>query len=145
MENAPPLDVITCRNVLCAVDLSPEQSEHALSWSAALAEEYGAKLTLVHATPSVESRPAKYFDTEMFQSLVSHAREEIDKLQAKLGTNAHVCIEGGDPAAVVRYAAEQHEADILVIGRGSAGEGFGRLRTHAYAIIRHSPCPVVSV
>ena len=145
MENAPPLDVITCKNVLCAVDLNPVQSEHALSWAAALAEEYGAKLTLVHAAPAVESRPAKYFDSEMFQSMIASAREEIDKLQAKLGTSAEVCIEGGDPAAVVRNVAERHESDILVIGRGSAAEGFGRLRTHAYAIIRHSPCPVVSV
>jgi len=145
MENAPPLDVITCKNVLCAVDLSPVQSEHALGWAAALADEYGAKLTLVHATPSVESRPAKYIDAEMHQSLVAGAREEIVKLQAKVGTSAEVCIEGGDPATVVRNAAEQYEADILVIGRGSAAEGFGRLRTHAYAIIRHSPCPVVSV
>ncbi len=145
MENAPPLDVINCRNVLCAVDLSPVQSEHALGWAAALADEYGAKLTVVHATPAMESRPAKYYDSEMFQSLVARAKEEIGKLQAKLGTSAEVCIEGGDPSAVVRNAAEQHEADILVIGRGSAAEGFGRLRTHAYAIIRHSPCPVVSV
>lgn len=145
MENAPPLDVIACKNILCAVDLSPEQSEHALGWASNLAEEYGAKLTLVHATPAVESRPAKYYDSDLFQSLVASARAEIDKLQAKLGTSAEVCIEGGDPAAVVRLVAEQQEADILVIGRGSAAEGFGRLRTHAYAIIRHSPCPVVSV
>jgi len=32
-----------------------------------------------------------------------------------------------------------------VIARGSAAGGFGRLRTHAYSIIRQSPCPVVSV
>jgi nucleotide-binding universal stress UspA family protein len=145
MENAPPLDVISCKNILCAVDLSPAQSEHALNWAAALAAEYGAKLTLVHATPAVESRPAKYFDSEMFQTLIAGAREDLDKLQEKLGTSAEVYIEGGDPAAVVRKAAEHLEADLLVIGRGSAAEGFGRLRTHAYAIIRHSPCPVVSV
>jgi hypothetical protein len=36
-------------------------------------------------------------------------------------------------------------ADLLVIGRGSAAGMFGRLRTNAYAIIRQSPCPVVSV
>ena len=106
LENAPPVDVITCKNVLCAVDLSPVQSEHALSWAASLAEQYGAKLTLVHATPAVESRPAKYFDSEMHRSLVARAREEIHKLQAKLGTSAEVYIEGGDPATVVRCAVE---------------------------------------
>jgi len=36
-------------------------------------------------------------------------------------------------------------ADLLVIGRGSASGVFGRLRTNAYAIIRQSPCPVLSI
>jgi len=145
METAPPLDVITCRNVLCAVDLNCPQSEHALGWAAQLAEEYGAKLMLVHATPAIESWPAKYYDKEMAQSFGAAAREEINNMQTRLGTSADVCIEAGDPATVVRYVAEKQEADMLVIGRGSASGGFGRLRTNAYAIIRHSPCPVVSV
>jgi hypothetical protein len=33
----------------------------------------------------------------------------------------------------------------VIIGRGSAAGDFGRLRTNSYAIIRQSPCPVVSV
>ncbi len=144
MEAAPPLEVIGCRNVLCGVDLSSEQCEHTVTWAASMAEEYGAKLALVHATPAVETWPAKAFDTEMAQSFMAAAREEITKLQAKLGTNAMVCIAGGDPATVIKHAAEQHESDVLVIGRGSS-EGFNRLRTNAYGIIRQSPCPVISV
>jgi nucleotide-binding universal stress UspA family protein len=46
---------------------------------------------------------------------------------------------------VASRAAQAHNADLLVIGRGSAAGLFGRLRTNAYAIIRQSPCPVVSV
>jgi len=46
---------------------------------------------------------------------------------------------------VVCRTAERVQADLLVIGRGSAAGIFGRLRTNAYAIIRQSPCPVVSV
>ena len=143
MEQAPPLEAITCRNVLCAIDLGP-QSEHTLAFANRLADEYGAALTIVHATPAVEARPARYLDTELFVSFVQQAKAEIAKLQEKVGSKAQVCIEGGDPAAVVRYSAEQHHADALVIARGSAGH-FGRLRTHAYSIIRQSPCPVISV
>jgi nucleotide-binding universal stress UspA family protein len=144
LEDAPPMEVISCRNVLCGVDLSSDQCEHAITWAATLAEEYGAKLTLVHATPAIETWPAKAYDGEMAQSFLVAAREEIAKLQTKLGTNAVVCIHGGDPAVVIRQAAEQHETDVLVIGRGSS-EGFNRLRTNAYGIIRQSPCPVISV
>jgi hypothetical protein len=45
----------------------------------------------------------------------------------------------------VRGAAEHHEADLVIIGRGKLLSTFGRLRTHAYAIIRDSPCPVLSL
>jgi hypothetical protein len=45
----------------------------------------------------------------------------------------------------VSEIARTEEANQLVIARGAVTEGLGRLRTHAYAIIRSSPCPVVSV
>ena len=35
--------------------------------------------------------------------------------------------------------------DLILIGRGMLHETMGRLRTHAYGIIRHAPCPVLSV
>ena len=48
-------------------------------------------------------------------------------------------------AQAIRQTALDREADLLVIARGSAAEGFGRLRKHAYDLIRDSPCPTVSV
>jgi nucleotide-binding universal stress UspA family protein len=46
---------------------------------------------------------------------------------------------------VVREEALQHGADLILIGRGTLHGTLGRLRTHAYGIIRHAPCPVLSV
>jgi hypothetical protein len=45
----------------------------------------------------------------------------------------------------VTEEARQEAADLIVIGRGSIQTTLGRLRTHAYAIVQRSPCPVVSV
>jgi hypothetical protein len=39
----------------------------------------------------------------------------------------------------------RHGADLVVIGRGVLNGTLGRLRTHAYGIIRQSPSPVLSV
>jgi len=46
---------------------------------------------------------------------------------------------------VVDAAAEALHADLLVIGRGSTPRAHGHLPTNAYAIVRGSKCPVVTV
>jgi len=46
---------------------------------------------------------------------------------------------------VVTTAAEATSADLLVIGRGSTPRAHGHLPTNAYAIVRQSTCPVVTI
>jgi hypothetical protein len=77
--------------------------------------------------------------------LFNVAREELAKLQTGAGTNLEAVLEGGDVARVVRRAAEENHADLVVIGRGLIHEQFGRMRTHVYSIIREASCPVISV
>jgi nucleotide-binding universal stress UspA family protein len=54
-------------------------------------------------------------------------------------------VECADPASFVRDVADKSYVDVLVIGRSPDLGLLGRLRTHAYAIIREAPCPVISV
>jgi nucleotide-binding universal stress UspA family protein len=135
---------LDCRSMMCAVDLTPE-SVHLIRYAADLAHEYRAKLRLVHAVSVTEARPQKYLDTEFNQFLFQAAREEIAKLQEEARTNLELCLDGGSVSTVVRAAALHHNADLVVIGRGKLQEILGRLRTNAYAIIRDSSCPVLSV
>jgi nucleotide-binding universal stress UspA family protein len=144
LEQAPPLEAIAFRNILCALDLSPN-SERALSWAARLAREHLAKLAVVHAVPEITALPARYMDAGFSSMLAQKARDEITALLEKMKSEGEVVIGWGDPAKAVRTAAEEIKADLVIIARGSAAEGLGRLRTHAYGIIRNSPCPVVSV
>jgi nucleotide-binding universal stress UspA family protein len=143
MENAPPLDDIATRHVMCALDLTAKSSD-VLQVGAQLAEEYGAKLTLVHAVPGSEAIPERILDCELRRHLLAQAREQLTGLCAKAGVKAALCTESGDVAAVVERCARSNGADLLVIGR-TQHTGFGRLRTHSYAIIRQSPCPVLSI
>jgi nucleotide-binding universal stress UspA family protein len=131
LEDAPAAQNIPIGNILCAVDLGP-QSSKTLFWAARLAQEFGAHLTLLHVTSCGPGVPPA-------------AGEELRRLQGFVGAEAELAIEAGEPAHVICAAAERLRADVLVIGRGSAAGVFGRLRTNAYAIIRQSPCPVVSV
>ena len=130
---------------MVAVDLCPAQALKAMSWGAKFAEQCHAQLIIAHAYPSLEGRSGEYFDPNWRDYFTNIAREEISKMQSKLGIEHELVLEGGDIPQVVCGLAQQREADVLVIGRGSAAGMFGRLRANAYAIIRQSPCPVVSV
>jgi nucleotide-binding universal stress UspA family protein len=144
MEDVPRVESLAFRNIVCALDLGP-QSRKTLGWAAEIAKEFEARLVLVHANPCIESRPGEYFDHELASDLAKSARAELEKLSEEAGAKAEIFVQGGDAPHVVCRAAEKLKADLLVIGRGSAAGLIGRLRMNAYAIIRESPCPVVSV
>ena len=130
------------REILCAVDLGA-QSSQTLCWAALLARDLGAHLSLVHVTASPGSTDASA--AEWHQNLRSTAELELRRLREFVNADADLLVESGEAPHAICSAAARIPADLLVIGRGSAAGVFGRLRTNAYAIIRQSPCPVVSV
>lgn len=141
----PPLEDITYRRILCAAGLD-QQSACALHWAAFLAGEYQAELGIVHAVPAVEAAaPARFLDEEFSASLKSEARKRIMTMAGAINTKAAIFIEAGEPARVVADVAQRFGADLLVIGRHARAGLAGHLRHNAYAILRESPCPVLSV
>jgi len=126
LEQAPPLDKLEFRNFVCAVNLDAHGRkvfESALEF----ADEYRANLTVVHAAGSVG---------------VAEARRRLEEM---VEAKASIVVEPGEVAQIVANTASRIPADMLVIGRSPSPGVFGRLRTHAYPIIRQSPCPVISV
>jgi nucleotide-binding universal stress UspA family protein len=61
------------------------------------------------------------------------------------GTQGAVLVEQGDIPDHVEKAARRLAADLVLIGRSSDAGVFGRLRKNSYAIIRQTPCAVISV
>ena len=123
-----------------------------MKWAGDFAKAYGAQLNIVHAVPFVVPTAWEYNFPNLQQELVDwsrqridNIRQRIDSIQASLSLGAQVNVVMGEPARVVREAAEAAHGDLLVIGRSIPDGLVGRLRTHAYPIIRQSPCPVISV
>ena len=131
------------RSMLCAVDLEAKNVP-LIRNAANLASDFEAKLRLVHAIPEAERRMETHFDVDYRRFLFETAQEKLREMQAEAGTALDVCMESGSVAKVVRAAAEHHQADLVVIGRGVLQEPLGRLRTNTYAVIRESICPVLS-
>lgn len=144
-ESAPPLEEIHCRKILCSVDLS-EHSRDILAWAAWLAGEYQASLGIVHATVGAEALTAGWHLREEFAHYaVTQAQLRVDALQRDVGTAAQVFINPGAPKTVVAAAASEFQADLLVIGRHEKAGLVGDLFPNANAIVRESPCPVISI
>jgi nucleotide-binding universal stress UspA family protein len=139
-----PAQHVLPENIMAAVELS-SLTTPLLTAYAGLARDFNAKLRLVHAVPTADDDLVSGMDGDFRRFLIGSARRQIAQLQAEAGTNFEVCLEVGPVSKVVRAAALHHDADLVVISRGTLHETLGQLRTNAYAIIRDSPCPVLSL
>lgn len=144
LEDVPEAEDIRVRTVGAAIDLGPA-SERVLAYGGEMAKACGAKLVILHATPSVEGLSGEYFEPNWRERFAEEAGRRIEDLQKAAGTSAEVIFDAGDAAICVCDMAKKNNLDLLVIGRGSTAGVFGRIRAHSYSIIRQSPCPVVSV
>ena len=142
-SDASPTASATPHRIACAVDLG-KQSGAVLSWTMGLCREFGAPLDAIHVISSLDPRLEDYYlSPEWRAQLINDAKDEVQLLMEKAGTDGEIHIEIGPIAAAVADAAERLQANLLVIGRDSRAGG--RLPTNAYAIVRESPCPVLSV
>ena len=146
VEEIAPYDRRPYRHVGCAVDLS-DHSQKVLCWAAQFAAAYEAKLSVIHAIQGIDVHGAyeEFFTPEMHKLLLENARENVEDLVEKLSAKANVLVESGNPERVIPAFAKDEKVDLLVIGRSADHGLLGRLRTHAYSLIRTSPCPVISV
>jgi nucleotide-binding universal stress UspA family protein len=129
--------------IAVAVDLR-EHSEKVLRWASCFGQAYNSELVLIHAAPSLEVS-GQYMGAEWRSGLIQMATEEADKLLQRAGVEAELVIDTGDVTRYVPAAVTAAKAGLLVIGRSAHAGLLGRLRTHAYALIRESPVPVISV
>lgn len=144
LEEVPARE-FSIRRVLCSVELNGH-SRHTVSLAAAIAAAVNATLTLVHITGSVEiyGPGGPHVDLGWKEKIVGFAAKEIAKLQRDVGTKAEVIIDSGNVPELLNRAAEQTEADVLVIGHIPGRSHLGD-NGNGYGIIRASQIPVLSV
>ena len=131
------------RTIACALDLS-DRSAETLRWAIRFAAEQNADLRAVHGI-DVEEQSTNIGIVEVRRYLGEKASERWEALKGETGFEGPLLIAYGSAGAAVRKAAHDLQADIVITGRGRVQAPFGRLRSNAYAIIRESPCPVISV
>ena len=132
------------RRIICGLNLSTE-SAGTLRWAAELASRYKARLTAVHVIPSFEFPGEGYGPPGWTRLATEKPTKALSTLLRRCSVDAQIHLEAGNVPEALSSTVTELRADLLVIGRGPAAATGGRLSTNAYAIIRTSPCPVVSV
>jgi nucleotide-binding universal stress UspA family protein len=133
------------RNVLCALDLSPHSGQTLLRASQ-IAAEFGARLTLLHVTPAVETfGPGGPNAVPGWRDeLTGFAAKQIAELQQQAGTAAEVIIHSGDILRAINQTANQSKSDLMVLGHLPPLGHLDAVRA-GYGIITGSHIPVLSV
>lgn len=144
LADAPPPEAIHIEKIVAAVDLS-DSTERVLEWAGFLAKAVSARLVVTHVVPSIEGQAGEVFDPDWRETFAGPARKRIQELMARHGLHGDIVIDWGEASKQVCEVTEAQGADLLIIGRAHTESALGRLRTHAYAIIRMAPCPVLSV
>ena len=142
-EESLPKKPMAPSRILCALELT-EEAVPLLRFVNKLAQDLRASVHLIHTVPGTDSRPYRYFDMDLRNYLKECTANDIAKSQHEAGTDFPVTITEGSISQITAAVAADQQADLVVIGRGKAQAVLGTLRTHAYEIIRHAPCSVLS-
>ena len=132
--------------VACAVDLG-EHSAQVLSKGKDFAAAYRADMTAIHAISALAESPvfSAKGSAPPESSLKQRAESETERLLDEANVSAESVVEYGSPEEIIPKIVDSADIDLLVVGRHGSEGNLSGLLTHAYGLIRKSPCPVLSV
>ena len=147
--------MLPVRTILCPTDFS-EPAEAAIAIAAELAGHFASELVLLHvvAPPTpVAAEPAfapgAGFDQVAHQGLlVRNAEERLRALGDRLapGARLRARVSVGRPGPTILAVADRETASLIVIAtHGRTGVRRLLFGSVAEKVVRHAPCPVLTV
>jgi len=133
------------RNVLVAFDFG-DTAAAVLAYGRAFARSFGATLHVMHVGENVFMRAVVGDPRNLQDSALRRLQERLTDEDRRL-LNVHVVSEVSDDVAdaVVGYARTEH-MDLIVTGtHGRTGLEHSLIGSVAEHIVRHAPCPVLTV
>jgi len=142
-KDLTPLE-ISVRHIIYATDFTPE-SLAAAPFAASLAQEFQARLTLLHVIE-------KYAGVHRPPGLIEFALQRLERVvpeEASLWCSLEPVIQFGSPAECILQKASESQADLIVLGVRPAS-GHLAAATHlpwatAHKVIAHAHCPVLTI
>ena len=144
--------VMKLKNILVPMDFSPS-AQKALHYALSFAEQFGATITLLNVVePAVYPTELGYIPVEidaLHKTMNTSARERLAKLateQVPPRFRANTLVRVGTPYHEISTAAKELDVDLIVIAtHGYTGLKHVVLGSTAERVVRHAPCPVLTV
>jgi len=143
---------VALKNVLFATDFSTA-AETAVPYTMAICRRYDSTLHVVHIIP--EFNILAHADTanpvtfgSAYEAALHDARERMKSLLPDFETipHHHTYIRRGKIWNVIAEIVDKQRIDLLIIGtHGRTGVGKLLMGSVAEGIVRHAPCPVMTV
>ncbi len=148
IELVPSL--LKIKTILVPIDFS-ETSKKALIYAARMAEQFGSRIILLNvvepiATPDFAYNPL-LLETDKVKSAAKRRLESISRdalLMPKMVER--VLVRFGSPFAEITSAARTLKADLIILTtHGYTGLKHVFMGSTAERVVRHAPCPVLTV
>jgi universal stress protein A len=143
---------IKLKSILVPMDFSPP-ARKALHYALSFAEQFGATITLLNVVePAVYPTELGYIPVEidtLHKTMNTSARERLAQLaqeQVPPPYRANTLVRVGTPYHEITAAAKELNVDLIVIAtHGYTGLKHVVLGSTAERVVRHAPCPVLTV
>jgi nucleotide-binding universal stress UspA family protein len=145
--------VIEFKDILCPIDFS-ETSVRALTYAAAIARGYDARVEVLHVVPAFDSglipaMPDGFSAASPYpispDDIIAEINRAVDAAHAS-GLNLKPLAQEGRAHEMIVRRAQAQPADLLVMGTHGRS-GFNRLLLGSVTekVLRMAPCPVLTV
>jgi nucleotide-binding universal stress UspA family protein len=134
------------REILFATDLASE-AQTAAAYAVSLAQEFQARLTLLHVVP--EPKPGELVSGFDVQESSKQLLRKLVPPEAEAWCKPEYFVEHGEPAERILDLANLRAADLIVLG-AQPEKGVPGAATHlpiatAHKVVTHANCPVLTV
>lgn len=143
-----PFPPVAFKTILVPIDFSG-CSEKALHFAIRFARQFGSKLVLLHVAPSYAD---PYFVTEFGPLQADVVRASEDRLEDLMRNSvpaevsAQPLVRLGRPATSIVTTARELGVDLIIIStHGHTGLKHVVFGSTAENVVRHAPCPVMTI
>ncbi len=137
------------RKIMAATDYT-ELSDNAVQTAAAICQQQGATLVLMHVVESAVPLEMYGFEldytTTMKKAEKSHLHNKANELRQQYAIPVEEYAGFGDVVTEILRRAELDHPDLIVVGtHGSSGFRRFFIGSAAYRLVKHTTCPVLTI